>query len=194
LLAPAFCGGFSLYLRRSITNAMNDNDFELILNSSKADLVRLVKRWKSVSPETTTFSAIILEEMGEWDSIAESIDDFCTELNSNWESTKTTFFETNEVPDFQDLKHKIENNLLSSKNPIQEAGESLNEVASSISILLWASIISAIVVVVFTLISNMGQKGLLVIQIIYGLIALITITGIIRALKKAGNRLENYNR
>jgi len=173
---------------------MNNNDFELILNSSKADLVRWVKRWKSVSPDTTTFSAIILEEMGEWDSIAESIDDFCTELNSNWESTKTTFFETHEVPDFQDLKHKIENNLLSSKNPIQEAGESLNEVASSISILLWASIISAIVVVVFTLISNLGQKGLLVIQIIYGLIALITITGIIRALKKAGNRLENYNK
>ena len=176
-----------------INNAMNDNDLKLILSASNDNLIRWVKRWKSIEPDTATFSAIVLEEAGEWDSIAQSIDDFCSEFNSNWESTKADFFEMHEVADFKELKHKIENNLLSSSNPIQEAGESLSDVAGFISVWLWLSIVTAIIVVVFTLNNSMGQKALLVIQIIYGLLSFYSITGVIRSLKRAGNLLKNNN-
>ena len=176
-----------------INNAMNDNDLKIILSASNDNLIRWVKRWKSIEPDTATFSAIVLEEAGEWDSIAQSIDDFCSEFNSNWESTKADFFEMHEVADFKELKHKIENNLLSSSNPIQEAGESLSDVAGFISVWLWLSIVTAIIVVVFTLNNSMGQKALLVIQIIYGLLSFYSITGVIRSLKRAGNLLKNNN-
>ena len=113
---------------------MNDNDLKIILRASNDNLIRWVKRWKSIEPDTATFSAIVLEE----------------------------------------------------------AGESLKEVASAISFLLWSSIIATIVVVVFTFNNTMGVNGLLIVQIIFGFIALIAITGIIRGLKKAGNLLKNH--
>ena len=193
LLVSLTSVGLFLYLNESINNAMNDNDLKIILSASNDNLIRWVKRWKSIEPDTATFSAIVLEEAGEWDSIAQSIDDFCSEFNSNWESTKADFFEMHEVADFKELKHKIENNLLSSSNPIQEAGESLSDVAGFISVWLWLSIVTAIIVVVFTLNNSMGQKALLVIQIIYGLLSFYSITGVIRSLKRAGNLLKNNN-
>ena len=171
---------------------MNNNDLDLTLNASKENLIRWVKRWKNHSPDIATFSAIILEELGEWDSIAKSVDDFCAEFNSNWNSTKAEFFEMHEVQDFKELKLKIENKLLSSKNPIEEAGESLNDVAGFISVWLWLSIVAAIIVVVFALNNSMGQKGLLFVQIIYGLLSFYSISGVIRSLKKAGNFLKMH--
>ena len=171
---------------------MTDNDLKKILKASNDNLVRWVKRWKSIEPDTATFSAIVLEEAGEWDLIAKSVDDFCSEFNSNWESTKADFFEMHEVADFKELKHKIENNLLSSSNPIQEAGESLSDVAGFISVWLWSSIAAAIIVVVFTLNNSMGQKGLLVVQIIYGVLSFYFISGVIRSLKKAGKFLKMH--
>jgi len=184
LLVSLTSVGLFLYLNESINNAMNDNDLKIILSASNDNLIRWVKRWKSIEPDTATFSAIVLEEAGEWDSIAQSIDDFCSEFNSNWESTKADFFEMHEVADFKELKHKIENNL---------AGESLSDVAGFISVWLWLSIVTAIIVVVFTLNNSMGQMALLVIQIIYGLLSFYSITGVIRSLKKAGNLLKNNN-
>ena len=175
-----------------INNATNDNDLKLILSASNDNLIRWVKRWKSIEPDTATFSAIVLEEAGEWDKISKSVDDFCSEFNSNWESTKTNFFRIYAVADFYELKYRIESNSLKARNPIQEAGESLKEVASAISFLLWSSIIATIVVVVFTFNNTMGVNGLLIVQIIFGFIALIAITGIIRGLKKAGNLLKNH--
>ena len=172
---------------------MNDNDLKIILSASNDNLIRWVKRWKSIEPDTATFSAIVLEEAGEWDKISKSVDDFCSEFNSNWESTKTNFFRIYAVADFYELKYRIESNSLKARNPIQEAGESLSDVAGFISVWLWLSIVTAIIVVVFTLNNSMGQKALLVIQIIYGLLSFYSITGVIRSLKKAGNLLKNNN-
>ena len=185
-------GAFSLYLIKPINNAMTDNDLKIILNASNDNLVRWVKRWKSIEPDTATFSAIVLEQAGEWDKISKSVDDFCSEFNSNWESTKANFFEMHEVRDFQDLKRRIENNLHLGKNPIEEAGESLIDIAGFISVWLWSSIVAAIIVVVFTLNNSMGQKGLLVVQIIYGLLSFYSISGVIRSLKKAGKFLKMH--
>ena len=66
-------GAFSLYLVKPINNAMTDNDLKIILNASNDNLVRWVKRWKSIEPDTATFSAIVLEQAGEWDKISKSV-------------------------------------------------------------------------------------------------------------------------
>ena len=182
----------SLSLVELINNAMKDDDLKIILNASNDNLIRWVKRWKSLEPDTTTFSAIVLEEAGEWDIISKSVDDFCTEFNSNWESSKANFFEAHEALDFQDLKRRIENNLRLGKNPIEEAGESLNDIAGFISVWLWSSIVAAIIVVVFTLNNSMGEMGLLVVQIIYGLLSFYSISSVIRSLKKAGGFLKMH--
>jgi len=117
---------------------MKENDLKKILNSSKGDLLKSVKRWKKVTTDTTIFSGIMLQELGEWESIAESINEFCTYLDSDWDLEKSNFFERHEVEDFKELKNRIE--IISKttiKYPIQEAGRSLKEVAGTLNSLFW---------------------------------------------------------
>lgn len=184
---------------------MHDNDFKQILNSSKENLITLVKKWRTVSPDITTFSAIVLEELGAWDSIAESIDDFCNEFGSSWDSTKTHFFATHQVSGFTELKDKFQTNSTSgpnlnnekglSINPIKDAGDALKDVASAFSTLLWSSIIATVLVMILIL-SNMDMEDLgvaiTIIQVFFSLIVLASFSNIIAGLRRAGNHLNKH--
>ncbi len=195
---------------------MHDNDLAQILNSSKETLVTIVKKWRIVSRDKTTFSAIVLEELGAWDSIAESIDDFCSEYGSNWGSMKVHFFSRHQVSDFKEFKTKIEKNSTSGSNlnneegfsistlkdsgdALKGAGDALKKVANAFSTILWSSIIGAVIVVIL-FISNMNLESagvamaIGIIQIFFGLIILASFGNIIVGLRKAGNHLNNHTK
>lgn len=76
-------------------------------------------------------------------------------------------------------------------NPIQDAGDSLNQVASAISRWLWASIITA-VIVAFCYIYEQ-YDSMVIIEIIYGAVVLALISSVIDGLRKAAVHLKNHN-
>ena len=171
---------------------MNESDVKLILESSKENLLRWVKGWKSVSADKTILSALILEELGEWDSIVESMDDFCDHHNSNWGSTKIEFFRSYYVADFRELKTRIKNNSLSNRNHLNLVGDSLDRIAVSLIVWLLSSAVTALIVYIGTLNEAMGKKGLMVIQVIFAIVCVYAVVSIVWNLKNAANQLRRH--
>lgn len=171
---------------------MNEKDVKRILESSKENLLERVKGWKSVSSDTVILSALILEELGEWDSIVESMEDFCDHNNSNWGSTKIEFFRSYYVADFRELKTRIKNNSLANRNHLNLVGDSLDRIAVSLIVWLLSSAVTALIVYIGTLNEAMGNKGQMVIQIIYAIVCLYAVVSIVLNLKNAANQLRRH--
>ncbi|MCH1401199.1 MAG: hypothetical protein L7U78_01595 [Schleiferiaceae bacterium] len=78
-------------------------------------------------------------------------------------------------------------------NPIQDAGDSLNQVASAISRWLWTSIVAAVIVAFLLYNDALSTDGVVLIEIIYGAIVLALISSVIGGLRKAAVHLKNHN-
>ena len=77
-------------------------------------------------------------------------------------------------------------------NPIQDAGDSLNQVASAISTWLWISIITAVIVAFLLYDDALSTDGAVLIEIIYGSILLALMSSVIGGPRKAAVHLKNH--
>jgi len=159
------------------------NDFDRIINSSNSELIKWVKNWKTVDNKgLTILSAIILEESGEWESIAHSIDDFCAESSSVWDTIKADFYSKYKVADFNGLQLKV---------ALYQSGQSFIGIADHIKLFMWSSILTSVIAVLAIFANIMGPKGLLFLQFCFGIIVFYVIIGVLKKLKAVGQGLTN---